>query len=118
MTRLLAPALLLALLAACSSTGGTPTNGAAAQPAATEAACTQQGGEWTQLGRLPAKRCLLKTADAGKACSDSAQCEGGCLAPAGTADGAQVAGTCSIDNNPFGCTQRVRDGVSSTICVD
>jgi hypothetical protein len=60
----------------------------------------------------------LQTADAGKACSDSAQCEGLCLAPEGSRDGGAVGGTCAADTDKFGCQQRLRDGVAVTMCVD
>ncbi|NYZ62760.1 hypothetical protein [Luteimonas deserti] len=83
-----------------------------------EADCDRVGGEWRQLGRAPVKQCLRRTTDAGKACSQSEQCEGHCLAPEGSVDGTTVTGQCSVDTNPFGCQQRVRDGMASTICVD
>lgn len=114
---LLAPLALIVSLAACSTDPGASL----AKPAesiGTEQECTARGGEWKQLGRAPVQQCLLKTADAGKACSDSRECEGQCLAAEGTTDGTTAPGQCSVDNNAFGCQTRLRDGVASTICVD
>jgi hypothetical protein len=110
------PFALPLLLAACTQPAQRPAE--PASPVASESACLQRGGQWTQLGRAPVKQCLLRTADAGKACSDSEQCEGLCLAPQGSADGATVAGACSADTNRFGCQQRMADGVAATLCVD
>lgn len=108
--------VLLALLTACSQPAQRPSD--PAQPVASESDCLQRGGQWMQLGRAQVKQCLLRTNDAGKACSDSAQCEGLCLAPEGSQDGAAVGGTCAVDTNKFGCQQRLRDGVAVTMCVD
>jgi len=123
MIKRIVPVLLVALLAACSTPAErtdtvTPIGGPDKATVITEAECLREGGQWTQLGRAPVQQCLRQTTDAGKACSDSAQCEGQCMAPEGAVDGAQVAGQCSVDTNPFGCQQRVRGGVASTICVD
>ena len=123
MIKRFASVLLVGLLAACSApaerTGAvTPVGGPDRASVTNEVECAAVGGQWTQLGRTPVKQCLRQTADAGKACSDSEQCEGQCLAPEGSVDGTHVGGSCSVDTNPFGCQQRLRDGVASTICVD
>ncbi|MEZ0470721.1 hypothetical protein [Luteimonas salinilitoris] len=117
MLKSLATALLLVLLAACS-TPAEQSSTLSMQPVASEAECLQRGGQWTQLGRAPVKQCLLRTTDAGKACTDGAQCEGLCLASEGSEDGATVSGTCSADTNRFGCQQRMTDGAAVTLCVD
>lgn len=116
MLKFIAPALLLALLGACSAQTVKPAT--PMQPVASEAECGQRGGQWTQLGRAQVKQCLLQTGDAGKACTDNAQCEGLCLAQEGSIDGAKAGGTCSVDTNRFGCQQQIRDGVPFTLCVD
>ncbi|HST45699.1 MAG TPA: hypothetical protein VLK29_10815 [Luteimonas sp.] len=116
MARFIASILLLLLLGACAGQAPRPPG---AQPAiASEAACLERGGQWTQLGRAPLKQCLLATRDAGKACTDNAQCQGLCLAPEGSVDGTRVGGTCSADTNRFGCRQQLRDGVPFTLCID
>ncbi|WP_101925048.1 hypothetical protein [Luteimonas rhizosphaerae] len=120
MFKRLLPLLFAATLAACSAPAErTTTNAGPDQGSVTnEAECVRVGGEWTQLGRAPVKQCLRQTTDAGKACTTSEQCEGLCVAPEGTTDGATVGGTCSVTTNPFGCQQRVHDGVATTLCVD
>lgn len=120
MRNIIMSSLLLLLLSACSTHAGKPSS-ADAEPArqpTTEAQCLQLGGAWKQLGRAPVKQCLLQTTDAGKACSDSKQCQGLCMAPQGSADGTTVGGTCSVDTNRFGCRQQLRDGVPFTMCID
>lgn len=120
MLRLIASTLLLVLLAACSTPSGRGADpmSATTEPPKTEATCAARGGTWTQLGRAPVKQCLLRTTDAGKACTDNRQCEGLCLAAEGTPDGPATGGTCSVDTNVFGCRTRLQDGRASTLCVD
>ncbi len=120
MIKQLASVLLVGLLTACSAPAERVTSnaGPAVASVTNETECAAVGGQWTQLGRVPVKQCLRQTSDAGKACTDSEQCEGQCLAPEGSVDGTQVGGSCSVDTNPFGCQQRLRDGMASTICVD
>lgn len=123
MIKRIASVFLVALLAACSAPaeradGVMPVGGPDKATITNETDCMREGGQWTQLGRAPVKQCLRQTTDAGKACTDSEQCEGQCMAPEGSVDGSQVGGSCSVDTNPFGCQQRVRGGMASTICVD
>jgi len=120
MIKRIATVFLVGLLAACSAPDERSDSNAGPDAASVthEAECAAVGGQWTQLGRAPVKQCLRQTTDAGKACTDSEQCEGQCIAPEGSVDGTVVAGSCSVDTNPFGCQQRLRDGVASTICVD
>jgi hypothetical protein len=124
MIQRIASIFLVALLAACSAPAErstdavTPVGGPDKATVTNESDCQRVGGQWTQLGRAPGKQCLRQTTDAGKACTDSEQCEGQCLAPEGSVDGTPVGGSCSVDTNPFGCQQRLRDGVALTICVD
>lgn len=123
MLKRIASVFLVALLAACSAPAEradavTAVGGPDKAAVTNERDCLREGGQWTQLGRAPVKQCLRQTTDAGKACSDSDQCQGQCMAPAGSVDGTEVGGSCSVDTNPFGCQQRVRGGMASTICVD
>ncbi|HEY7798102.1 MAG TPA: hypothetical protein VIA80_05010 [Hyphomonadaceae bacterium] len=91
-------------------------------PASTQSACLAQGGDWAPICRLQRPACVLKFADAGKACTDSDQCQGACYAnPEGGASqaGKAVAGACSVNSNPCGCNARVEDGIAlPTLCVD
>lgn len=123
MIKRIASVFLVALLAACSAPaervdGVMPVGGPDQATLTHETDCLREGGQWTQLGRAAVKQCLRQTTDAGKACTDSEQCQGQCMAPEGSVDGTQAGGSCSVDTNPFGCQQRVRAGMASTICVD
>ena len=45
-----------------------------------EAACQSVGGQWQGEGTtLPTRQCIVPTADAGKACNDSGECESACI---------------------------------------
>lgn len=104
-------------LGACAS--GAPDAGPVAGEApSTRAECLARGGEWKRPGRLPVERCLLPTTDAGRACTDAAQCQGLCLAADGATDGAPASGRCSADTDVFGCRTRVEGGRAVTLCVD
>ncbi len=46
----------------------------------TEGECIKQGGVWEKIGMRNIEQCNLPTSDAGKACNDSDQCEGTCIA--------------------------------------
>lgn len=85
-----------------------------------QAACDAAGGEVRQEGMLGMYRCVKPYADAGKSCRGKADCEGQCRfdgdAPA---DGADVIGTCQVNDSPFGCYSEVEDGkLTGGICVD
>jgi len=86
-----------------------------------EAECVAHGGSWTTLG-LPMpdkpKVCDLKTADAGKECNDSTQCQGACLAPAGVAAGSRATGTCSVYLANFGNVSLITNGKVESVNVE
>ncbi|MCC7633356.1 hypothetical protein [Stenotrophomonas rhizophila] len=130
---------LLLALAGCASTPPAPSPGtelsdttvpaaeAAAQAAAEAAAeaaaaatCAAEGGTLQALGRLQREQCVVRYADAGKACRAKSDCTGQCLATAETAVGAKASGVCQSDvSQNFGCRQRIDKGVAQgTICVD
>ena len=85
------------------------------------ATCPGKGGRLDRIGKLQALRCIVTYADAGKACTDGAQCLGQ-RCTGDFEDGAAVAapatGTCVATNDPFGCNTIVQAGVARTICVD
>jgi hypothetical protein len=87
----------------------------------TEAECIARGGSWTTLG-LPMpdkpKTCDLKTNDSGRTCTDSKQCQGACLAPAGVATGAVATGSCSPYVANFGNVGLVTDGKVEQVNVE
>ena len=89
---------------------------------AERAECEAAGGTVQQAGRLGWENCVQPFADAGKACSGSADCLGGCLLEDMTdtpEPGTPVEGVCQADDAPFGCYTVVEDGkVLHWICVD
>lgn len=86
--------------------------------AADRASCTAAGGRVERRGRLGAELCVRPFADAGKACTDSAQCEGKCVAQ-GNTDVPATAGQCQADDRLFGCYAEIQGGrTASTLCVD
>ena len=125
----IAPLIALLLAAACAPVP-TPTPTPATQSSALAprnageqaeaAACPGKAGHLARVGKAQALRCIVTYADAGKACTDGAQCLGQrCVgAEADEASPAPVAGRCVAANDPFGCQTLVRDGKAATICVD
>jgi hypothetical protein len=58
-------------------------------------------------------------ADAGKSCTDKAQCEGACIAEGNGESENAVTGQCQKTNVQFGCFARIVNGKSTgTLCVD
>jgi putative hemolysin len=97
--------------------------GAAADTTAVsrQAQCAQQGGRWTAIGRAQNWTCLVDYPDAGKACTDTAQCQGRCLVQGEfLAAGKPAAGVCQRDaSQRFGCRQPVENGLAGQVlCVD
>lgn len=88
--------------------------------AADKAACTTAGGTVQRRGRLGMEQCVHPFADAGKACTDTSQCEGKCVGSAGSASASEkVSGQCQADDRLFGCYSEIRDGKAAyAICVD
>lgn len=116
-------------LGACTPQAAAPETSPAAEggqsfsrdmSAADKAACTSGGGTVQRRGRMQAESCVHAFADAGKQCSDSAQCQGKCLGSAGdTASTAAVTGQCQADDRLFGCYAEVKGGKAvNAICVD
>ena len=103
------------LLSACAPT---------AQPAAPSAenlasACAAKGGAIQPVGRAQIPTCVIPYADAGKACTDKAQCEGACILEGNIETTGAVAGTCQKTNRQFGCYAKVVNGkATAAICVD
>lgn len=95
--------------------------------ARTELECTEQGGDWGFFGDTIVRRCNVKTADAGKACSDSETCQGDCVASLSVRDKETLSsgqalfmeGQCSAQTLSLGCNYFVRQGqVKGLLCVD
>jgi len=93
-----------------------------------KATCEAQGGKWGRIGPSPRESCNLPTSDAGKVCSDSSECEGGCVANLSRADQDRITrdkavietqGKCTPWRIVVGCMALVTDGkVRGILCVD
>lgn len=105
----------LLLVSACTST----PHGAPAQDSAAST-CLAGGGVMKQVGKLQSWKCITPYKDAGKACTDSSQCEGDCQTSVTTqTTNGPVSGMCQADNSRFGCTATVEKGkLGRTLCVD
>lgn len=124
------PLLSLILLAACAPVAPVSTPQPAAESAqlaprnpdeaAEAAACPGKHGRLERVGKAQTLRCIVTYSDAGKACTDGAQCQAGRCTGPDELEGstATVAGTCAATNDPFGCGVIIRDGKAATICVD
>ena len=117
-------AAALLTLAACAPTA--PPSGPASGP--TQAAsgsdtaetCAARGCQIETGGRRGLPTCVVPYADAGKACTDNAQCQGGCIVEGNLEpNDAPVTGQCKRSNVQFGCYAKVVNGkATGAICVD
>jgi len=86
------------------------------------ARCEAAGGTVRRDGMRGWEQCIQTYADAGKTCSDNAECIGQCrlaLEDAMPDTNASVTGTCQSTDSPFGCYATVEDGKATpAICVD
>jgi hypothetical protein len=85
------------------------------------AACQARGGEIRPVCRRQVPRCVVRYSDAGKACSDKADCSGRCLVDGEqpSAPGGPVNGRCEQDDDPCGCKIEVKNGrEAGGRCVD
>lgn len=75
--------------------------------------CKIKGGTWVGGAgdSTPNGWCLMKYSDAGKSCSSSSECQGGCMVDKISQLG--KTGTCKKDNDFRGCFGRVEDKVIS-----
>ena len=87
--------------------------------------CATSGGSIVNAGLVGAPACRITTADAGKLCNDSSECEGRCLVDDWEGDkppriGADSKGKCEASNLTFGCFAEIRGGKIGTafLCVD
>jgi hypothetical protein len=105
-------ALTLSLLTACAP-APTPT------AEVSEAACVARGGVIQRGGKLQLPTCVTPYADAGKSCTDKAQCQGACILEGNLESQVGVTGQCQKTSVQFGCYARVVDGkTTGAICVD
>lgn len=115
MTRMIVMLAAVLAMTACQMSDGTGTGGgqSSAQqvggrsPLLVAQECEAAGG--TMVVGLAGPQCGRAQPDAGKACSDSDQCAGFCVAETRT---------CSPVTPYFGCHGVLVGGESSTICID
>jgi hypothetical protein len=85
-------------------------------------ACEAAGGTVARDGMRGWEQCIQPFADAGKACSDNADCIGQCRLSLGDDMpdmGEPVTGTCQVNDSPFGCYATVENGQATpALCVD
>ncbi len=89
-------------------------------------ACEALNGKWGRIGIAPFEECNLLTNDVGKACSDSNECEGMCIAELTSEEKEKVNqrtieknGKCSDWVVVVGCHAIVQKGqVSGIMCLD
>ena len=118
-------------VAACSPAESPPPTGPATTatpaqfspaPSVDQASCVAKGGEWRPVCRMQQPACVIKFADAGKACTDGDECAGDCIAKSNAgfaAEGKAVAGFCAVNDDPCGCKQTVESGkATAAICID
>lgn len=128
--------LLFALvLSACNEvnpvekhTSSTPIQPTPTQPSLSEQAealktqadCETAQGHWKKRGKLQQYACVLPATDAGKACSDSQECQVACVVEGFDLNpGSKVVGQCLESTEQFGCRAYVRDGrTDGVLCID
>lgn len=119
MPRALIAALALVVAACAPQAAPDETPGMSQSLSPSE--CAALGGEMRPVGRMQSVRCVLRYADAGKHCTDGAQCQGDCRAePDETLrEGAPATGRCQAENIRFGCFTTIKDGkAEATLCID
>jgi hypothetical protein len=107
------------MLAACTA-NAPPPKASPAINSGDPVACGAAGGTIRPVCRLQRPMCVIPYADAGKACTDDSQCQGGCLYEgAAVAANGTTTGLCRKDNDPCGCIEHLKDGKRvSGVCVD
>lgn len=90
--------------------------------AAERAECEAAGGSVARDGMRGWEQCIQTFADAGKACTDNADCLGQCRLSLGDdmpEAGKPITGKCQATDSPFGCYATVEDGrATPALCVD
>jgi hypothetical protein len=117
MTRTIATLAAFALLTACAPSAPAPKPMTSTQ--AMEASCTARGGKIQNVGRIQMPTCVVPFADAGKSCTDKAQCQGDCILAGNFEDKGSVTGQCQQSSVQFGCFAKVVNGQATrAICID
>jgi hypothetical protein len=86
-----------------------------------EQECRRKQGDWTRQGMRGIYGCVLKAADAGKACNSGSDCQFcRCVdTERGHLPGTRQTGQCAATDSRFGCYRLVENGeVMPGICAD
>lgn len=85
-----------------------------------EKACKKSGGIWKPVGMRGSMACITKYPDAGKSCTDSSQCKGGCLDMTPYNHKGNPIGKCREDDDVHGCFSYLKKGErgGSNMCID
>lgn len=116
-------AVLMFGLAACAQAPAADAPAPPSQSASAAASeCTARGGRIERVGRAQTEQCVIRYADAGRACTDGSQCQAGaCLGSVEAAHppGGSASGQCRATNMAFGCYTRITNGrAEAALCVD
>lgn len=109
------------LAAACTPVTSSPAAPSGPEQSQSVATCEARGGEIRRVGRLQSEQCVIRYADAGKACTSGGQCAGDCrIDQSPFPEAGQVAqGRCQAESQNFGCHANVENGrATSAICID
>lgn len=106
--------------AACSHESSLDRGQSDPAPHVDAKACAAAGGEVRPVCRRGLPACVLSYSDAGKACTDKADCQGKCLVTGeAPAAGTPAQGQCQANDDPCGCRTEVMGGVAQLgICID
>lgn len=122
--RSLSLVLLFLALTACTPVAGPTPAPVAPTPvvlSSDPAACQAAGGAIRRVCMMGKPSCVIAYSDAGKACTNSGQCQGRCLADDGYSPKAPgpVAAHCEPDSDRCGCATEVIGGqAQATLCID
>ena len=101
--------LLALLVIAFTSCASSPHDIAWRELPKDQRSCSDKGGSWGLVTRAT-RLCVMPSADKGKECSDSSQCEGVCDAPQDSVIGWEGKGQCSATIGPSNYGQLMING--------
>jgi hypothetical protein len=112
------PLALLALALAAPSPPPPPPQQAQSMTEAEKTDCIAKGGLVARGGKAQIESCRTRFADAGKACTDTSQCQGGCSANLVKPGASHPVGQCNTYSGQFGCQSYLAKGVVHEMCID
>ena len=109
----------IGLIVGASLALGQPPRGPSRLSPAERAQCAARHGQVATAGLSGEEMCALPYADAGRRCTDSAQCAGDCRYGGSLREGARAAGQCQAFQYPYGCRTTIEKGrVTPGPCFD